>query len=356
MSSSYRLQTLLWIAFALCVLWLLRQLSPILTPFLLGGILAYICNPLVQRLQNWRIPHIPAVLIVIVLLGLVIAGLLLLLIPLIQDEINLIINRGPDVMSFFNDKLTPWLRANLGLRLKLDPATLRKLLNDNFGTLQSATDSLFSSVRVGGLMVLSIVTTVLLAPVVLFYLLLDWQSLLARIEILIPRNWHARIMRLMHEVDAVLSEFLRGQILVMLLLALYYSSTLWFAGIPSAVSVGILTGLLIFIPYIGYFIGFALALILAGLQFEGFTPIMWVLIIYGIGQVLEGVLLTPWLVGHRIGLHPLAVLFALFAFGQLFGFVGVLLALPASAILLVALRELSRHYMASQFYSGIDEA
>jgi predicted PurR-regulated permease PerM len=186
----------------------------------------------------------------------------------------------------------------------------------------------------------------------MFYLLLDWHPLLERIDRAVPRNWHATVRRLAGEIDAVLSQFLRGQLAVMAALAIFYCVALSIAGLPSAIAVGLLTGLLIFIPYVGYAIGFALALIVAGLQFDGWTPVVAVLVVYGIGQLLESFLLTPFLVGERIGLHPLAVIFALMAFGQLFGFFGVLAALPASAALLVGLREVHALYLQSHFYRG----
>lgn len=350
--SSDRIQTAIWLTCGAALLWLLYVLAPILAPFVLAAILAYICNPLVERLQGWRLPRLAAVLLVIVAIGLILTGLTLVLLPLIQDEFMLLIQRFPDAVALANEKLVPWLREHFGLRLRLDPASIRKVLNDNFGNLQALGGHLFDSLRIGGVALLGIATTVLMTPVVLFYLLMDWRKLLGKVESAIPRDWHQQSMRLVHDIDAVLSEFLRGQLLVMVALAVYYSVALTLADIPSACSVGILTGLLIFIPYVGFGIGFLLALLVAGLQFAGVDPILWVLLIYGFGQVIEGFFLTPYLVGDRIGLHPLAVLFALLAFGQLFGFVGVLIALPTSAALLVGLREVRKLYLASHFYRG----
>jgi predicted PurR-regulated permease PerM len=186
--------------------------------------------------------------------------------------------------------------------------------------------------------------------VVLFYLLLDWPYLLVRIRTLLPRRWEPDVMRLASEIDALLSQFLRGQLLVMFILAAYYATALAIAGFDVALPVGILTGLLIFIPYVGYGIGLLLAIASAMLQFEPGYGLLAVAIIYGTGQVVEGFFLTPRLVGERIGLHPLAVIFALMAFGQVFGFVGVLIALPASAALLVGLKRLRSRYLASDFY------
>ncbi|HWT53239.1 MAG TPA: AI-2E family transporter [Rhodocyclaceae bacterium] len=350
--SSDRIQTGLWIAFGLALLWLLYLLSPILAPFLLAAILAYICNPLVERLTARRVPRVAAVLLIIVALGLAFVGLLLVIVPLMQDEAIRMIERAPDAVDALNQQVVPWLREHFGIRIRLDAVSLRKLINDNLANLQGVGMHLLASLKIGGAVIIGIVTTLLLVPVVLFYLLLDWDKLIARVDAAIPRDWHAKTVAMVRAIDAVLSEFLRGQLLVMLILATYYSIALSLAGLPSALPVGILTGMLIFIPYIGFGLGFTLALLVAGLQFEGFAPIIAVLVVYGIGQVIESFLLTPYLVGDRIGLHPLAVLFALMAFGQLFGFTGVLLALPLSAALLIGLREVRTLYLASRLYRG----
>jgi predicted PurR-regulated permease PerM len=354
MPIAQRLQTALWIGLGLALLWLLALLGPILTPFLLAAILAYVCNPLVDRLQGFGLPRLAAVLAVLLLLAGILVGLVLIVVPLLVDEASLLTERLPDALTLANEKVTPWLRETFGVRLRLDPASLRKLAADNIGSLQGLAQHVFESLKIGGVAIIGLLVNLMLAPVVMFYLLLDWHALLERIDNAIPRAWHEKAVAMAREVDVVLSQFLRGQILVMATLAAYYSLALWIAGIPSALAIGLLTGLLIFIPYIGFATGFLLALLVAALQFAGFGPIVAVLAIYGIGQLLESFLLTPYLVGERIGLHPLAVIFALMAFGQLFGFFGVLLALPASAALLVGLRELRTLYLASHLYRGPD--
>lgn len=354
MPIAHRLQTALWIALGLALLWLLALLSPILTPFLLAAILAYVCNPLVDRLQGLGLPRLAAVLAVMLLLAGILVGLVLIVVPLLVDEASLLAERLPDALALANEKVTPWLRETFGIRLRFDPASLRKLATQNVDSLQGLAQHIFESLKIGGVAIVGLLVNLMLAPVVMFYLLLDWRALLERIDNAIPRTWHAKAVTMAREVDVVLSQFLRGQILVMATLAAYYSLALWIADIPSALAIGLLTGLLIFIPYLGFATGFLLALLVAVLQFAGFGPIVAVLAIYGIGQLLESFLLTPYLVGERIGLHPLAVIFALMAFGQLFGFFGVLLALPASAALLVGLRELRTLYLASHLYRGPD--
>ena len=349
---SDRLQTALWVAAGLAILALLYALSPILTPFLLAGILAYICNPLTDRIAAWGLPRMAAVLIVMLALTALVAGLVLSILPLLYEEAAVLAARTPEAMALANEKLAPWLRQNFGLKLRFDSASLHKLAAGNWDTVQVILERIYSSLKIGGVALVGLTVNLMLAPVVLFYLLLDWHGMIGRVANIVPRPWHEQTDRIAGDIDVVLSQYLRGQILVMALLATYYSAALWLAGIPSALSIGVFTGLLIFIPSLGYATGLLLALLVATLQFAGWGPILAVLTVYGIGQVLESFILTPFMVGERIGLHPLAVIFALMAFGQLFGFFGVLAALPASAALLVGLREVRELYLASRFYRG----
>lgn len=349
-----RLHAALWIGAGLLLLWLLAHLGPILAPFFLAAILAYICNPLVDRWQRLGLPRVVGVLAMLLLVGAVLAALVLILVPLLIDEARIAAENLPQASAAINEKLVPWLYQHYGVRIRLDAAFLQRVLASSPDGWTSLFDKLFQSLKIGGMALIGIAATVLLTPVAMFYLLVDWHPILRRLENAIPRAWHAKATRMLADIDAVLSQFLRGQLLVMAILAVYYSAALLLIGLPSAISVGMLTGLLIFVPYVGFATGLIMALIVAALQFQGFAPVIAVLVVYGIGQFLEGFFLTPYLVGERIGLHPLAVIFALLAFGQLFGFVGVLIALPASAALLVGLRELRSLYLASRFYQGRD--
>jgi predicted PurR-regulated permease PerM len=189
-------------------------------------------------------------------------------------------------------------------------------------------------------------------PVVLFYLMRDWKGLTARVDRGVPRRWHATSREFFAELDAVLAEFLRGQISVILVMSAFYTVGLWFTGLEFYLPVGIITGVLVFIPYVGMLTGLLLATLAALMQFGATSGLVWVWVVFATGQALEGMLVTPLLVGQRIGLHPVAVIFALLAFGQLFGFFGVLVALPASAALLVGLRRMRRRYYTSTFYKN----
>ncbi|MCF8176712.1 MAG: AI-2E family transporter [Burkholderiaceae bacterium] len=347
-----KLQAALWIAAGLTILALLYALSPILTPFLLAGILAYVCNPVVDRLTRLKLPRMLAVVLVLTGLLLLGASLILIILPLLYEEATTLAARAPQAAQLINEKLLPWLRETFGLKLQLDVASFKNLAAGNWDTVQTILQRVYSSLKIGGVALVGLVVNLMLAPVVMFYLLLDWHGLISRSRALIPRPWQTKLIGMAKDIDSVLSQYLRGQILVMAILALYYSFALWLAGISSALSIGVFTGLLIFIPYLGYATGLILALLVATLQFAGWGPLIAVLIIYGVGQMLESFLLTPYMVGERIGMHPLAVIFALMAFGQLFGFFGVLAALPASAALLVALREVRTLYLDSGFYRG----
>jgi predicted PurR-regulated permease PerM len=347
-----RSRTLLWLGLALASFWLIGQLKSILLPFLLAGILAYVCAPMVDRLQRLRMPRLLAVTLVMLALTCAIAGVALIIFPMFAREVGTLIGRLPDIANQINERWMPWLRETFDVDFNLDATSLRTFATDNADSLQAIAKKMFDSLRAGGIAVIGLLVNLFLMPLVVFYLLSDWPKLIERIDHLIPRAWHEKTTEIARAIDDVLSQFLRGQLLVMTIMAIYYSVALSIVGSPSAIAIGLLTGLLTFIPYLGFGTGFVLALLVAALQFAGSGPVIAVLVVYGIGQILENYALVPYLVGERIGLHPLVVVFAMLAFGQLFGFFGVLLALPVSAALLVGVRELHRVYLGSRFYQG----
>jgi predicted PurR-regulated permease PerM len=209
---------------------------------------------------------------------------------------------------------------------------------------------LFTSVTIGGLAVVGFFVNLILVPVVTFYLLRDWDKFMANIDALIPRRWHERVSGIVREIDSVLAEFLRGQLMVMLIMAVYYSAGLAVAGLQFALPIGIISGLLVFVPFVGSITGLVLSMLAAATQFTTLGAFGGVAAVFVIGQLIEGYVVTPRFVGDRIGLHPVAVIFALLAFGELFGFVGVLLALPLAAMVLVGLRHVRKEYVASNVY------
>lgn len=328
--------------------WLLHALAPVLTPFMFGAILSYVATPVVSWLAARRVPRAAGAVLVIVAIGATFAGLVLVVAPMVSSEISQISARLPELLTRIQTEWLPQVNRALGTSLSFDLTQLKTLAQDNAGAVGDLSASLAGSMKLGGQFVLGLMVNLILAPVVMFYLLRDWPQLIAGIDRMVPRGARAMVRGLAREIDAVLSEFLRGQGLVMLALALYYCVALKTVGLQFWLPVGLVTGLLVFVPYIGFGMGCVLGMLAALIQFSTVGPILVVAAVFAVGQILEGFLLTPYLVGDRIGLHPLAVIFALMAFGQLFGFVGVLLALPASAALLVALRVLRRELAAAE--------
>jgi predicted PurR-regulated permease PerM len=341
-----------WTAVATASCALLYLLSPILAPFLLAGILAYILDPLVERLAGKYVPRtLAAVLAMTGVLALIVA-LALVVLPLFAKELRLLAERLPAFFTWLNQHLAPFAEEHLGVAFQLDVETVRGLASDLLSENQGLLGKLLGSLKIGGLALVAFLVNLLLVPVVLFYLLRDWHMMLARVDRLIPRPIHGRMRAMLREVDAVLAEFLRGQLSVIVVMSVYYVLALWLAGLEFALPIGLITGLLVFVPYVGAMFGFVLGTVAALMQFDGLWGLLWVWVAFGVGQSLEGTVITPKLVGERIGLHPVAVIFALLAFGQIFGFFGVLLALPASAALLVGLRHLRGVYLASSLYGG----
>ncbi len=349
-STSEQRQSLLWIAIGILLVALFVLLGPVLAPFVAAAMIGYVLNPGVDWLTARRIPRTSAVMLIIIATFILIIALLLIVVPILRSEIPLLQQRLPSLLDKIDAILGPWL-AQLGMKVQLDSAGVKQMLAEKLAAGSAELGPAFlSSLKVGGMAVMGWIATIVLVPVVLFYLLLDWHAMLARLALMVPRRWISLVTSMAVEADSLLAQYLRGQLLVMLVLATYYSVALAIAGFDVALPVGLLTGLLVFIPYIGFGIGLLLAVVAAILQFDGLQGLIAIAIIYGCGQVIEGFYLTPRLVGERIGLHPLAVIFALLAFGQLFGFVGILLALPASAILSVIVKRLREHYLQSPFY------
>ena len=348
-----RLRTVhyLWLVVtAVVVAALLHFLGSILTPFLVGAILAYFGSPFVTWAERHRVPRTLGTLLVILVILLLVLALLLVLVPLVQSEIGQLMRRLPELAATLYGRVAPWLRETFGIEVQMDLASVKELIADNLDSAQALTLKLLWDLKAGGTVVLGILINLALIPVVMFYLLRNWNRIVARVDGLLPRRWLPRVRTISREIDRVLAEFLRGQLSVMGVLAVYYSVGLMVAGLQFAVPIGILTGLLVFIPYVGFGLGLILGVLAALLQWSGWPGFFAVLAVYGIGQLLENYVLVPLLVGDRIGLHPLAVIFALLAFGELFGFAGVLLALPVSAALLVGLRHLRATYVDSDLY------
>jgi len=340
-----------WLALALLLAlgWLVYLLGSILTPFLAGALLAYMFDPLVGRLEARGVPRSAGAMIVIVLAGLGLLALLLVVLPLFQGQFAELSQRVPAALDLLQTRFLPWLQQTFGITIAFNLDAIQTWLTEQ--ATQNSGDWL-PTLQTGALAIVGVLVNLLLIPVVMFYLLKDWNVILARVAALEPRDWVGTVTRIARAMDAVVGEFLRGQLAVMATLSLYYVLALWAVGLDYALPIGILTGVLSFVPFLGFGLGMILALVVALLQFPDWIGVAWVAGIYLAGQALETYVVTPRLVGERVGLHPVMVIFVLAAFGQLFGFVGVLLAVPLAAVLLVALRELRGVYEASDFYRG----
>lgn len=353
--TSTQKRTATWCLIAALLLLALWFLGPVLTPFVVAAVLAYALTPVVDKLDDMgrgRLPRVLAVLIVETLFLLILLSILLLVVPIFAKELPLLREQLPLLADRLNNSLGPWL-AQFGIKVSLDVASIKtfvvKYLNAN---VEEAFGSVMSSLKLGGSVALTIVGNVVLIPVALFLLLNDWDRFVASVVELVPPKMRASFDSFTEEADIVLGQYLRGQLLVMGVLAIYFSVALTLFGFDLAVPVGVFTGLAFFIPYLGFGLGLILAFLAGILQFGSWYGVLVVAGVYGAGQFVESFYLTPRLVGERIGLHPLSVIFALLAFGQLFGFLGVLIALPTSAVLLVGVRRVRASYLASKLYQG----
>ncbi|MEP7154927.1 MAG: AI-2E family transporter [Betaproteobacteria bacterium] len=339
---------LVLVAFGL-LLWLL---SPILAPFLAAAILAYIFDPLVAKLEAKGVSRTIATVIALLVLMLAVLLLLLIVLPLFYKEILQLVDLLPGLGEQLKTRVVPWLNEKLGTAISLDAASFRQIVTDNMADASGIAKRIFSSLSVGGMAFFGFLINLMLIPVVLFYVLRDWRIIVQNVNGIIPRRMQPTVTMMTTEIDAVLSEFLRGQLSVMVIMAVLYVSGLWLVGLELALPVGLITGLLVFVPYLGSGTGLLLGTVAALMQTTNSSNVVvLVWLVFAAGQLIEGFLVTPWLVGDRIGLHPVVVIFALLAFGQVFGFFGLLLALPASAAILVGLRHLHARYRSSTLYS-----
>jgi predicted PurR-regulated permease PerM len=327
------------------VIWLL---APVLMPFAVAAMLAYLGDPMANRLERLGVGRTLAVSIVFVVLILIIGASLLLLVPLIARQVENLVENFPRYVEWAKDTVLPWLQAKLHLDPNaFDTDRLVAEIKENIGSIGTVIGKLSRS----GFGVVMWLTNLVLIPVVWFYLLRDWDRLVAWIDRMLPRSIEPTIAHLARESDAVLGAFVRGQLLVMLALAIYYGVALTLIGISVGPLIGMVAGLLSFVPYLGFITGFAAAIIASLVQHGDWTHLLMVVGVFVVGQLLEGYVLVPRLVGEKIGLHPVAVIFAVLAGGYLFGFLGVLLALPAASVILVLLRYLAQRYKQSDLYT-----
>ncbi len=323
-----------FIFFTALFIGLLYCLSSILTPFLLGALFAYLANPLVKHLEKWRVPHLLSVILVFVFLFFVFVLILLMLFPIIQKQLVALIEVIPQILSWIQETIIPRFKEFVDLNT----------LKDNLSASVAKTGTVLTTVLHSGVTVIEWAVNIVLTPIVTFYLLRDWDKILQSARNLLPRSIKPTVVKLTQESNEVLSAFFRGQLLVMLALGLIYGIGLTLIGLKVGLMIGLLGGLLSIVPYLGSIFVVVMASITSGIEFGTWQSLLWVLLVFMIGQTIESYILTPYLVGERIGLHPVAVIFSVMAGGALFGFFGVLVALPTAAVIMVLLRFLRKQY------------
>lgn len=353
-----RTQVLVWIGIfvaAILLLWLFRS---ILLPFVIGLALAYLLNPLVSLLQRFHINRAWGSMLALLFAISVVLGLFLALVPLVAQQGAGLISRLPTYIRELQGLLQEWapqLNAWLGPERA---AQLEGSVNDLIGRGVELTAAITAQLAQSGINVLTTIAVLFIAPVVAYYLLVDWEGMMRKADELLPRPQQAEIRGILRDIDGAMAGVIRGQGGVILVLCAYYGTSLTLAGLNFGLAIGLVGGLLSFIPYVGFLIGFTLSMTIALVQF---WPDQWVFIvivlgIYAVGQFLESNILYPKLVGQSININPVWLMFALFAFALLFGFVGLLLAVPLAAIAGVLTRYAIAKYQASSLYLGTDLA
>jgi len=330
---------------------LVYLLKPILAPFLVGFLIAYLGDPLVDRLEGVGLARTPGVCVVFLVFTLLFTGVVLILVPMLGREVGAFIREIPTFINWLQDALRPLLFNILGVNLfELPTNELKQSLMGNWKQAGGIIGGFITEMTKSGVVLVTWIANIGLIPVVAFYLMRDWDHLMQRLREMLPRQMEGKTVNLVLECDEVLSAFFRGQLLIMFILGCIYALGLWIIGVDLAVLIGMLAGLASIVPYMGFIVGIAAATLAALFQFQDLIHILYVFMVFGLGQALEGWFLTPLLVGDRIGLHPVAVIFAILAGGQLFGFVGVLLALPVAAIIMVFVRQIHSSYKESDLF------
>jgi predicted PurR-regulated permease PerM len=343
-----------WLALLVVIGALIWLLAPMLTPFVISALLAWMGDPLVARLERAGRSRSVAVMLVFTLMGLILVLAVLVLLPLLEDQFSQLIDWLPNLASWITVTAVPWIenRFHVEIRHYFDPQELVALLKSHWQQAGGVAATVLGGISKSGLVILRWATNIALVPVLTFYFLRDWRSLLTSLRELLPRPYEATVVRMAEEADEVLGGFLRGQLSVMISLGAIYATGLTLAGIQFGILIGFVAGLVSFVPYLGAFVGISAALIAALVQYGDLSHMLMVLAVFGVGLTCESFLLVPWMVGDRIGLHPVAVIFSVMAGGELFGFLGVLLALPTAAVAMVGLRYAHQRYTESHLYGA----
>lgn len=345
-----------FVLLAVAIGWVVALLAPILTPFVLALALAWLGDPLVDRIEANGRSRNTGVLLVFAAMILTITAALLILVPMIERQISTLIAAVPQAQQWLMQTAIPWFEQKTGLEVMqwMDPDRLIDWVRSHWEQAGGFAKTFFGYVSRSGFAMVTWVVNILLLPILAFYFLRDWDKLIERVASMIPRNHIGTISKLARESDEVLGAFVRGQFLVMIALGVVYAAGLSLVGLKLGLLIGLIAGLISFIPYLGATTGVVLAIAAALVQSQGFDLKLLLLVgvVFTVGQLLESYVLTPRIVGDKIGLHPVAVIFAVMAGGQLFGFLGMLLALPVAAVSNVLLRYAHQRYRQSDLYAG----
>ena len=346
-----------WWGVALVFALFVYFLHPILTPFLVAIVLAYMFDPVVDRLERLGLSRTWGVVTVFTLFTVIVTALVLVLVPLLAKQLMKLYQLAPQVLDWLQHTAMPWAQSKFGLSdgfWKFDK--IKAAITEHMGEASDVVGVVLSQATASSLALIGFLANLILIPVVAFYLLRDWDIMLAKIRGLLPRDREEQIVSLAKECHDVLGAFVRGQLLVMLALGVIYSAGLMLVGLELGLLIGLMAGIAAIVPYMGFIIGIGAALIAGLFQFGGdLYPMLGIVAVFMVGQALEGTVLTPLLVGDKIGMHPVAVIFAILAGGELFGFTGVLLALPLAAVIMVLVRHMHDLYKHSQAYRGDEE-
>lgn len=329
---------------------LIYLLSPILMPFMIAGLFAYLGNPIANNMERFYIPRSIAVIIVFLILfgTIVTAGLFLL--PMLWQQLGILLSRLPEVIIWLQKMIPAGLAENFNVHEYINLQTLQSAVANYWKEVGDIALLSWQIISRSGQMLFMGLLNLILIPVVTFYLLRDWNVVLESLRNLLPRSVEPLVVKLFGECNQIVGAFFRGQLIVMLSLGLFYTLGLWFVGLDLALVIGILLGILTIVPYLGVILGVLITTSVTLFQFHDATHLLYVLVVFGLGHVIESMWLTPLLVGNRIGLHPVAVIFAILAGGQLFGFIGILLALPVAASIMVIVRHFKVRYLKSRLY------
>ena len=338
------------LAATIMLFFMMVLIGKVLIPFIAALILGYILNPLVDKLETkFTIKRKYSALIFSLLTLMIFLAIPIYIIPVLITQFKVVIHNTPQIIAVINNNNLTKFNLQFGTHLSLDLEDLKQMVLANQKQISNNLD-MFTHLAQNGLIVIEIVVYVVLIPFVLFYSIMNWNNIVNFFDEMIPRSFLFPIHQLCRDIDLMLSAYLRGQLSVMLIMASYYAIALNIVSLPSGTVIGIITGLLVFIPYLGVLSGLLFALTIGLSQFTGSGGLVAILCVYAIGHVLEGALVTPFLVGGRIGLNPVMIILCLMVFGKVFGIVGVLLALPLSTITVVLLRHAKQYYKNTNYY------